>query len=94
MVSLLLYLSAALRGYMGFYVPAKPGGGLVACPTGSQVGNPDRADRDASYLLAMSVCATLVERGGYINVLVLLFTWNAVKFAAVGVWLPRVWLTP
>jgi hypothetical protein len=38
------------------------------------------------YLFAMSVCATVVDRGGpgYLNVLVLLFAWNALKFAVMG----------
>lgn len=46
-----------------------------------------------SYIFAMSVCATIVERGGpaYLNLLVLLFAWNAVKFAATGVLIPTQW---
>lgn len=48
-----------------------------------------------SYLFAVSVCATLVERGGpaYLNLLVLLSAWNAIKFAATGVLTPVRWLT-
>ncbi len=50
---------------------------LVATPTG---------------LFAMSVCATIIERGGpgYLNVLVLTFAWNAIEFAVMGVLTP--WL--
>ena len=48
-----------------------------------------------AYLFAMSVCATIVERGGpgYLNVWVLLFAWNAMKFAVLGVLTPVRWLT-
>ena len=47
-----------------------------------------------AYLFATSVCATLVERGGpgYLNALVVLFFWNAVKFAVMGVLTPVRWL--
>ena len=38
------------------------------------------------YLLAAMLCAGLAERGapGWMNLLVLLFLWNAIKFAVVG----------
>jgi hypothetical protein len=40
-----------------------------------------------AYLLAMSLCAVLVERDGHgwLNVLVILFFWNAMKFARLAV---------
>ncbi len=43
-----------------------------------------------TYLFAMSVCMTLIERGGpgYLNVLVLLFFWNGMKFAWLAVLSP------
>lgn len=38
------------------------------------------------YFLAAALCAGLVERGaaGWLNLVVLLFLWNALKFVAVG----------
>lgn len=43
-----------------------------------------------AYLLAMSICVAIIGRGGpgYLNVLVLLFGWNAAKFAALGIVTP------
>jgi hypothetical protein len=43
-----------------------------------------------AYLYAMSLCATLVERGGpgWLNLLVFLFFWNAMKFAWMAVLSP------
>ena len=43
-------------------------------------------------LFAMRVCVTFVESGdaAYLNMSVLLFSWNAEKFAATGSWVPDV----
>jgi hypothetical protein len=40
----------------------------------------------AVYLLAAATCAVLIDRGspGWLNVLVLLFIWNALKLAVTG----------
>lgn len=40
-----------------------------------------------AYVFAVSVCATIVADGGpgWLNVLVILFFWNAMKFAVMGV---------
>ena len=54
-------------------------------------------------LYAMSICATIVVDGGpgYLNVLVILVLWNAVKFASIAVASPflyarrvRAWRRP
>lgn len=48
------------------------------------------------YLLAAALCVGWIERGGpgWLNLLVLLFLWNAIKFVVVGpvslLWLARV----
>lgn len=43
----------------------------------------------------MRVCATIVDHGspGYLNVLAMLFAWNAIKFAALAAVMPYRWLT-
>jgi membrane protein implicated in regulation of membrane protease activity len=48
-----------------------------------------------AYLFAIGVCATIVERGGpgWLNLLVLLFAWNSLKFAVVAVVTPVQWLS-
>lgn len=40
----------------------------------------------ASYLLAASICTSIIEDGGpgWLNFLVLLFIWNALKFLVMG----------
>lgn len=94
MFSLLWNLSAALRGYLRFYMPTNRA--LEALRTSSSLNwaIPVALIATPSYMFAMSVCATSVERGGpaYLNVLVLLFTWNAMKFAVQGVLTPVHWL--
>jgi hypothetical protein len=42
----------------------------------------------SAYLFAARMATTLMERGGpeWLKVLVVLFVWNAMKFAALGVW--------
>jgi hypothetical protein len=92
--SLLWNLSAALRGYC-----------TPAClPTERWTGcKPHMASSGRSQLRCSpsrptsarwSVCATIVERGGpaYLNLLVLLFAWNAIKFGATCVLTPVRWL--
>jgi hypothetical protein len=41
-----------------------------------------------AYLFAAGAATTLMERGGpeWLNVLVLLFVWNAMKFSAMALW--------
>ncbi|CUR58487.1 hypothetical protein NOCA250087 [metagenome] len=52
----------------------------------------DPGDRVSAFgrdgcLFAIRVCATMVEGGGpgYLNALVMLFAWNAISFAVMGV---------
>lgn len=93
MFNLLWNLSAALRGYLRVYTPTNRLADRLRGPLGRKWAIPITLVATPSYLLAMSVCATLVERGasGFLNLLVLLFTWNAVKFAVAGVLTPLRW---
>ncbi len=87
MFSLFWNLSAALNGYMRFYMPTNRTVDWLRTPRGLKWAVPVALVATPSYLFAMSVCVTLVERGGpgYLNVLVLLFAFNAMKFAVMGV---------
>lgn len=87
MFTLLWNLSAALRGYLRFYMPTNRAADWLKSPRGLRWAVPVALIATPSYLLAMSVCATLVERGGpqYLNLLVILFFWNGVKCAGVVV---------
>lgn len=94
MLTLIWNLSAALNGYMRFYMPTNIAIDLLRTPRGLKWAIPVALVATPAYLLAMSVCATIVERGGpgYLNVLVFLFAWSALKFAAVAVLTPFRWL--
>ncbi|CUR58089.1 hypothetical protein NOCA2480096 [metagenome] len=77
---------------MRFYMPTNRAVDWLRTPRGLKWAVPVALVATPAYLFAMSVCATLIERGalGYLNVLVLLFAWNALKFAVMGVMTP--WL--
>lgn len=90
MFTLLWNLSDALCGYLRFYMPTNRARDRLRGPLGSKWAIPVSLIATLSYLFALSVCATIVERGGpaYLNLLVLLFAWNAIKFAAAIVLVP------
>jgi hypothetical protein len=86
MLALSIHLAAAIRGYLAFYMPTNRMIDWLRSPRGLTWAVPVALVATPAYLFAMSVCATVVDRGGpgYLNVLVLLFAWNALKFAAMG----------
>ena len=86
MFSLFWNLSAALNGYLRFYMPTNRAVDWLRTPRGLKWAVPVALVATPSYLFAMSVCVRLVERGGpgYLNVLVLLFAYNAMKFAVMA----------
>ena len=90
MFTLLWDLSAALRGYLRFYMPTNRTVDWLRGPRGRRWAIPVSLIVAPSYLFAMAICANIVERGGpaYLNLLVVLFAWNAIKFAATGVLSP------
>jgi hypothetical protein len=87
MLTLVWNLSAALNGYLRFYMPANRAVDWLRTPPGLKWAMPVALAATPSYLFAMSICATIVKRGGpgYLNVLVILFAWNALKFTALAV---------
>lgn len=90
MLTLLWNLSAAARGYFRFYMPTNVAVELLHTPRGRKWAIPVMLVATPAYLFAMSICATIVERGGHgwFNVLVILFFWDAAKFAWLGVLAP------
>lgn len=86
MFALSIHLAAAIRGYLAFYMPTNRMIDWLRSPRGLKWAIPVALVATPSYLMAMSVCSTIVGRGGtaYLNVLVLLFAWNALKFAVMG----------
>jgi hypothetical protein len=95
MFGLLWNLSAALRGYLRFYMPTNRAVDWLRTPRGLKWAIPVALIAASAYLFATSVCATMLDRGGPVslNLLVLLFAWNAIKFFGTGVLIPVRWLT-
>lgn len=87
MLTLCIHLAAAIRGYMAYYMPTNRAVEWLRSPRGLKWAIPVALVATPAYLFAMSVCMTIIDRGGpgYLNVLVMLFAWNALKFAVVGV---------
>lgn len=91
MLTLFWNLSAAIRGYLRFYMPTNRAVDWLRTPRGLTWAIPVALVATSAYLYLVSICATLVERGGpgWLNVLVILFFWNATKFAwmaALSLW--------
>ena len=83
MLTLLWSLSAAIRGYLRFYMPTNRAVDWLRTARGLKWAMPVALVATPAYLLAMKICSTIVADGGpgYLNVLVVLFFWNAMKFA-------------
>lgn len=83
MLTMLWNLSAAIRGYLRCYLPTNRAVDWLRTPRGRKWAIPVALVATPSYLHGMSISATVVDRGGpgYLNLLVLLFFWNASKFA-------------
>ena len=64
MLTLLWNLSAAIRGYLRFYMPTNRAVDWLRTPRGLKWAIPVALVATPAYLFAMSVCATIVERGG------------------------------
>lgn len=90
MLALAIHLAAAIRGYLAFYMPTNRLIDWLRDPRGLKWAIPVALVATPAYLFAMSVCATVVDRGGpgSLNVLVLLFAWNALKFVVAGAMVP------
>jgi hypothetical protein len=87
MLTLLWNLSAAIRGYLRFYMPTNRVVDWLRTPRGLSWVVTVAVVAVPTYLSAMSICAALAQspRLGWLNVFVLLFFWNAVKFAWIAV---------
>jgi hypothetical protein len=90
MLTALWNLSAAIRGYLRFYMPTNRAVDWLRSPSGLRWAIPVAVVATPAYLGAMAVCAQLALRPGlgWINVLVLLTFWNGMKFAWVAALTP------
>ncbi len=96
MLTLFWNLSAALNGYMRFYMPTNRAIDFLRSLRGLKWAIPVALVATPAYLVAMRLCAIIIERGGpgYLYVLVMLFGWNAIKFAVIAVLSPILWVEP
>lgn len=83
MIILVWSISAAIQRYLRRYMPSNVALDALRHPRGLRRAVSVALAATAAYLYGASLCATIVERGGpgYLNVLVVLFFWNAMKFA-------------
>jgi len=90
MLTLSMHLAAAIRSYLAAYMPTNRLIDWLRSPRGIRWAIPVALAAVPAYMFAMSVCAALIERGGpgYLNVLVMLFAWNTIKFAAMALLTP------
>lgn len=94
MLAVCIHLAAEIRGYLAYYMPTNRVVDWLRSPRGLKWSIPVALVATPGYLFAMSVCMTIIERSGpgSLNVLVMLFAWNALKFAVVGALAPFRWL--
>lgn len=85
MLRLLWALSASIRYYLRRCMPTNIALDAIRTRRGLKWGIPAML-LAAPYLLAASVCTNLIADGGpgWLNLLVLLFIWNAMKFLIMG----------
>lgn len=85
MLRLLWALSVRIRYFLRRYMPTNILLDLVRTRRGLKWGVPAMLIA-APYLLAASICTGIIADGGpgWLNLLVLLFIWNAFKFVAMG----------
>ncbi len=83
MIALFWNLSTAIRGHFRHYMPTNRAIDWLRTPRGLKVALPVAALAALAYLLAMRWSSSHLADGGpgYFNVLVVLFFWNAMKFA-------------
>lgn len=87
MLSALWNLSAAIRGYLRFYMPTNRAIDWLRTPRGLKWAIPVALIGTPAYLGLTAVCVYLSAHPnlGFLNVLVFLFFWNAMKFAWMAV---------
>lgn len=83
MLALLWHLSAAIRGYLRFYMPTNRAVDWLRSPRGLKWAIPVALVATTAYLGLTVLAIQLAARPGlgWLNVLVFLYFWNAMKFA-------------
>ena len=86
MIALMWNLSVAIRRYLRVYMPTNVAIDLLHSRGGLKWAMPAAPVFVLAYLYAASFATSLIAHGGpgWLNVLVLLFIWNAMKFCALA----------
>ena len=87
MLAALWHLSAAIRGYLRFYMPTNRAVDWLRTPRGHKWAIPVALIATPAYLGLTALAIGFAARPGlgFLNVLVFLFFWNAAKFAWMAV---------
>lgn len=87
MLTALWDLSAAIRGYLRFYMPTNRAVDWLRSPRGLKWAIPVALVATAAYfgLTVLAIQGAARPGIGWLNVLVFLFFWNAMKFAWLAV---------
>ncbi|MGK2881971.1 MAG: hypothetical protein ACSLE6_14630 [Mycobacterium sp.] len=87
MLTTLWHLSAAIRGYLRFYMPTNRAVDWLRTPRGLKWAIPVAIVATPAYLGLTALAIQMATRPGlgFVNVLVFLFFWNAAKFAWMAV---------
>ena len=87
MLTALWHLSAAIRGYLRFYMPTNRAVDWLRSPRGLKWAIPVALVATPAYLglTALAIQGAARPGRGWINVLVFLFFWNSMKFAWMAV---------
>ncbi|MFT4264120.1 MAG: hypothetical protein QM572_12110 [Nocardioides sp.] len=87
MITALWRLSAAIRAYLRFYMPTNRAVDWLRSPRGLKWAFPAALVATPTYLglTALAIALARQPHFGFMNILVLLFYWNAMKFAWMGV---------
>src|SRR6188472_2026052 len=90
MLMLLWNVSAAIRGYMRFYLPTNIAIDLLRTPRGLKWAIPVALVAAPAHFGAMAISAHFALRPGFgwLNLLVILFFWDAMKLVWVAVFAP------
>ncbi|GGO85099.1 hypothetical protein GCM10011584_04230 [Nocardioides phosphati] len=94
MLTALWHLSAAIRGYLRFYMPTNRAVDWLRSTGGVKWAIPLALVAAPAYLGLTALAIEFAARPGFgwLNVLVFLFFWNAAKFAIAALLSPFWWL--
>jgi hypothetical protein len=95
MLTALWTLSAAIRGYLRFYMPTNRAIDWLHSPRGLKWAIPVGLVATPTYLglTALAIQGAARPGLGWLNMLVFLFFWNAMKFAWMAALTPVMWLS-